>query len=199
MNRKIIISTLISTFVLQGCIEQFERSESVEKRIMETKQMVSKRVKTVKIESVANQISLGDTSLFYLQQGRDPFIATGFFKSLVERGIPTKSSGVIPQRLKEDPSRPKGYRPGPLEKYEIGGVAMIGVMSLMNGETAALIDVGQNKIMMLKKGDYIGRDFGIVTKITEKSVLIEEKFGSTNRADPDAWIVLPNKIDLKIK
>ena len=125
-------------------------------------------------------------------------MATGFFKGLFNYGdFNVVSNSKV--RLKEDPSRPKGYRPGPFERYEVGGVTMIGVMSLMDGETAALIDVGQNKIMMLKKGDYIGRDFGKVTEITEKSVLIEEKFGSTNREDPDAWIVLPNKIDLKIK
>lgn len=198
MNKKMIISILVSTTILQGCIEQFERSAPVEERIMETKQSVAQRVKSIKIESVANQISLGDTSLFYLQQGRDPFVATGFFKGLFNYGdFNVVSNSKI--RLKEDPSRPKGYRPGPFERYEVGGVTMIGVMSLMDGETAALIDVGQNKIMMLKKGDYIGRDFGKVTEITEKSVLIEEKFGSTSRDDPDAWIVLPNKIDLKIK
>ena len=198
MNKKILISVLVSTVVLQGCIEQFERSAPVEERIMETKQAVTQRVKSIKIESVANQISLGDTSLFYLQQGRDPFVATGFFKGLFNYGdFNVVSNSKV--RLKEDPSRPKGYRPGPFEKYEVGGVSMIGVMSLLDGETAALIDVGQNKIMMLKKGDYIGRDFGVVTDITEKSVLIEEKFGSTSREDPDAWIVLPNKIDLKIK
>lgn len=198
MNKKIIISVLMSTLILQGCVEQFERSIPVEERIMETKQSVNQRVRLIKIESVANQISLGDTSLFYLQQGRDPFVASGFFKGLFNYGdFNIASSSTV--RLKEDPSRPKGYRPGPFEKYEIGGVTMIGVMSLVNGETAALIDVGQNKIMMLKKGDYIGRDFGMVTGITEKSVLIEEKFGSTNREDPDAWIVMPNKIDLKIK
>lgn len=198
MNKKMIISMLVSTVILQGCIEQFERSAPVEERIMETKQSVAQRVKSIKIESVANQISLGDTSLFYLQQGRDPFVATGFFKGLFNYGdFNVVSNSKV--RLKEDPSRPKGYRPGPFERYEVGGVSMIGVMSLMDGETAALIDVGQNKIMMLKKGDYIGRDFGKVTEITEKSVLIEEKFGSTNREDPDAWIVLPNKIDLKIK
>lgn len=198
MNKKIVISILISIVVLQGCIEQFERSAPVEERIMETKQSVAQRVKSIKIATVVDQISLGDTSLFYLQQGRDPFVATGFFKGLFNYGdfnVITNSK----VRLKEDPSRPKGYRPGPFEKYEVGGVTMIGVMSLMDGETAALIDVGQNKIMMLKKGDYIGRDFGKVMDITEKSVLIEEKFGSTSRDDPDAWIVLPNKIDLKIK
>lgn len=197
MNKQMIISILISTVILQGCIEQFERSAPVEERIMETKQSVAQRVKSIKIITVADQISLGDTSLFYLQQGRDPFVATGFFKGLFNYGFDVVTNSKV--RLKEDPSRPKGYRPGPFERYEVGGVTMIGVMSLIDGETAALIDVGQNKIMMLKKGDYIGRDFGKVTEITEKSVLIEEKFGSTNRDDPDAWIVLPNKIDLKIK
>lgn len=198
MNKKIMIGVLVSTCVLQGCIEQFERSVPVEERIIETKQSVAQKVRSIKIESVANQVSLGDTSLFYLQQGRDPFVATGFFKGLFNYGdYNVISNSKV--RLKEDPSRTQGYKPGPFEKYEIGGVTMIGVMSLMNGETAALIDVGQNKIMMLKKGDYIGRDFGMVTDITEKSVIVEEKFGSMNREDPDAWIVLPNRIDLKIK
>lgn len=198
MNKKIIVSVLVSTVVLQGCLEQFERSRPIEERIMETKQAVRQKVKARNFESIANRISLGDTSLFYLQQGRDPFVATGFFKGIFDYGE-YAVGGSSTVRLKEDPSRPKGYKPGPFEKYELGGVTMIGMMALDNGETAALIDVGNNKIMMLRKGDYIGRDFGVVTDIDEKSVSIEEKFGSVNREDPDAWIVVPNKIDLKIK
>ncbi len=198
MNNKIIITMLVSTFILQGCLESFEESAPIDQRIMETKQRVQQSVRAKQIESVANNINLGDTSLFYLQQGRDPFVATGFFKGFFSYGdINIDSSSKV--RLKEDPSRPQGYKPGPFEKYELSNLSMIGVMSLANGETAALIDVGQNKIMMLKVNDYIGRDFGKVTDITEKTVFIEEKFGSINKDDSDAWIVLPNKIDLKIK
>lgn len=61
MNKKIMISVLVSTCILQGCIEQFERSGPVEERIMETKQSVAQKVRSIKIESVANQVSLGDT------------------------------------------------------------------------------------------------------------------------------------------
>lgn len=198
MNKKIIISVLVSTILLQGCLEQFEESTPIEQRIIETKQNVSQKVRARQIESVANRVSLGDTSLFYLQQGRDPFVATGFFKGFFSYGdINIASSSKV--RLKDDPSRPAGYKPGPFEKYELSGLSMIGVMSLANGETAALIDVGQNKIMMIRIGDYIGKDHGKVTDISEKSVTMEEKFGSINRDDPDAWVVLPNKIDLKIK
>lgn len=198
MNKKMIISVLLMSAILQGCIEQFESPVPIEDRVLETKQSVAQRVKTIKIDTVADKMSLGDSSLFYIQQGRDPFIATGFFKGFFQYGFNVVLETKV--RLKEDPSRPKGYRPGPFEKYELNSMSMIGVMSLANGETAALIDVGQNKIMMLKKGDYIGRDFGIVTDITEKAVLIDEKFGSMNREDSGAaWIVLPNKIELKIK
>lgn len=198
MNNKIIISILFTSVLLQGCLESFEESTPIDQRILETKQRVHRTVSAKQIESVANNISLGDTSLFYLQQARDPFVATGFFKGFFTYGdINVDSSSKV--RLKEDPSRPQGYKPGPFEKYELSSLAMIGVMSLANGETAALIDVGQNKIMMLRVGDYIGRDFGKVTDITEKSVSIEEKFGSINKDDSQAWIVLPNKIDLKIK
>ncbi len=198
MNNKIIISILFTSILLQGCLENFEESAPIDQRILETKQRVNQIVRAKHIESVANNVSLGDTSLFYLQQGRDPFVATGFFKGFFTYGdINVDSSSKV--RLKEDPSRSPGYKPGPFEKYELSSLTMIGVMSLANGETAALIDVGQNKIMMLKIGDYIGRDFGRVTDITEKSVFVEEKFGSINKDDSQAWIVLPNKIDLKIK
>lgn len=198
MNKKIMLSILASSIILQGCIEQFERSAPIEERIMETKQAVTQKVRARQIESVTNQLSLGDTTLFYLQQGRDPFVAAGFFKDIFDDGFQV-AGGPTLVRLKEDPSRPKGYKPGPFEKYELNGLTMIGVMSLVNGKTAALIDVGQNKIMMLNEGDYIGKDSGRVTNITEKAVFIEEKFGAPTKDEPDAWTELPNKIDLKIK
>lgn len=197
MKKKNIFYTLIPLVILQGCFEHFEESAPIDQLIMETKQSVNQRVRARKIESVANAVNLDQTSLFYLQQGRDPFTPAGFFRAFFTKDSVVPLASKV--RLLEDPTRPKGYKPGPFEKYDLNGINMIGVMSLANGETAALIDVGNNKIMMLRKGDYIGRDFGLVTDISEKMISIEEKFGSANRDDPDAWIVLPNKIDLRIK
>ena len=38
MNKKIMMSIVVSSVLLQGCIDQFERSVPVEERIMETNQ-----------------------------------------------------------------------------------------------------------------------------------------------------------------
>lgn len=197
MNPK-IMTVLVSAFILQGCFEQFERGEPVEERIMDTKQSVALKVKSRKFDSIANSLDMGDTTLFYIAQGRDPFVASGSFKGVFDYGdfdIAVQSK----VRLKHDPERPEGYKPGPLEKYELDNLKMIGVISLQNGETAALIDDGKGKIIMARVGDYIGRDFGRINKITERDIFIDEKFAPGNKEDPNAWVSAPNKISLKIK
>lgn len=195
---KNIFSVAVFSLVLHGCFDQYERNKSVEERVMETKQTVSQKVRRQKTDPIPTVTGVTDNALIYLPQGRDPFIAMGVFGNLIKWG---EWKDVAPQRVRiaRDPSRPADYKAGPFEKYDIEQLTMIGVMSQPNGATAALIDVGNNRIMMVHKGDYIGKDHGLIKEITENKVLIDEKFSAATKTNPDAWMVLPNEIRLKIK
>ena len=59
-----------------------------------------------------------------------------------------------------------------LEKYPIESLKMIGYMNV-NKQPMAVIQV-EDKVKQVKMGDYIGLDFGMVTKITDKDVELRE-------------------------
>lgn len=59
-----------------------------------------------------------------------------------------------------------------LEKYPIESLKMIGFMNV-NNRPMAVIQAEQN-VKQVKVGDYMGFDFGMVTKITETEVTLRE-------------------------
>lgn len=59
-----------------------------------------------------------------------------------------------------------------LEKYPLESVKMIGYLNV-NNRPIAVIQAEQN-IKQVKVGDYIGLDFGMVTRITETEVSLRE-------------------------
>ncbi|MGE5472413.1 MAG: pilus assembly protein PilP [Bacteroidota bacterium] len=59
-----------------------------------------------------------------------------------------------------------------LEKYPIESLKMIGYLNV-NKQPMAVIQV-EDKVKQVKVGDYIGLDFGMVTKITDKDLELRE-------------------------
>lgn len=59
-----------------------------------------------------------------------------------------------------------------LEKYPLESFKMIGYLNV-NRQPIAAIQV-QDKVKQVKVGDYMGLDFGMVTKITDSEVLLRE-------------------------
>jgi len=59
-----------------------------------------------------------------------------------------------------------------LEKYPIESLKMIGYMNV-NNRPLAVIQV-DDKVKQIKVGDYVGLDFGMVTKISDKEVELRE-------------------------
>ena len=59
-----------------------------------------------------------------------------------------------------------------LEKYPVESLKMIGYLNI-NRRPIAMIQV-ENKVKQVKVGDYVGLDFGLVTQVTEKEVLLRE-------------------------
>lgn len=59
-----------------------------------------------------------------------------------------------------------------LEKYPVESLKMIGYMNV-NKQPIAVIQV-EDKVKQVKLGDYIGLDFGMVTKISDKEIELRE-------------------------
>lgn len=59
-----------------------------------------------------------------------------------------------------------------LEKYPLESLKMIGYMNV-NNSPMAVMQV-EDKVKQIKQGDYIGLDFGMVTKITENEIQLRE-------------------------
>lgn len=59
-----------------------------------------------------------------------------------------------------------------LEKYPIESLRMIGYLNVNNRPMAAI--QAEQHVKQVKVGDYVGLDFGMVTKITEKEVTLRE-------------------------
>ena len=59
-----------------------------------------------------------------------------------------------------------------LEKYPVESLKMIGYLNIKR-RPIAVIQV-ENKVKQVKVGDYVGLDFGLVTQVTEKEVLLRE-------------------------
>jgi type IV pilus assembly protein PilP len=59
-----------------------------------------------------------------------------------------------------------------LEKYPIESLKMIGYLNV-NNRPMAVIQV-DDKVKQVKVGDYIGLDFGMVTRVTDKDVELRE-------------------------
>lgn len=71
--------------------------------------------------------------------------------------------------LQPDLNRPKE----PLEAFSLETLKMVGVLS-QNGVINAVIKTPDNAIYHIKKGNYVGQNFGLVTQITDGEVTLRE-------------------------
>lgn len=68
-----------------------------------------------------------------------------------------------------DLSRPKG----PLEQYPLDGLRMVGTLS-KGGMQYALVRTPENTLFRVKRGDFVGQNFGLVISITDASIELRE-------------------------
>lgn len=100
-------------------------------------------------------------------------------EALVE---PFKSSKIEPESKRgkgggkggvfEPDFEARDLRNSLLEKYPIESLKMIGYLNV-NGQPIGVIQV-ENKVKQVKVGEYVGLDFGMVTRITDKEVVLRE-------------------------
>jgi type IV pilus assembly protein PilP len=79
------------------------------------------------------------------------------------------STGGSGGGMQPDLNRPKE----PLEAYSLETLKMVGMMS-NKGEVNAVIRTPDKAVYHVKKGNYIGQNFGLVTQITDSEVTLRE-------------------------
>ena len=78
------------------------------------------------------------------------------------------ASAVSGSKLAPDPNRPKE----PLEAFPLESIQMLGTIT-QNRETFALVKAGPN-LYRVKKGNYMGQNFGVITGIDEVQIALKE-------------------------
>lgn len=102
-----------------------------------------------------------------------PFPVVAYSSSaLIE---PFKVSRIEPERkasgggaLRPDPDR----RREPLEAYPLESLRMVGV--LMQGNVAHALIQADRSLHQVKRGNYLGQDYGVVTSVDESGVTLRE-------------------------
>ena len=82
---------------------------------------------------------------------------------VAKTGVASSGSKLAP-----DPNRPKE----PLEAFPLESIQMLGTIT-QSKETFALVKAGPN-LYRVKKGNYMGQNFGVITEIDEAQVSLKE-------------------------
>ena len=93
----------------------------------------------------------------------DPFVPGRIVVAQASAGGGGGGGGVQP-----DLSRPKE----PLESFSMESIQMVGTLS-QNQEVYALVKAGAN-LFRVKKGNYMGQNFGVITAIDEGQISVKE-------------------------
>ena len=100
----------------------------------------------------------------YKAEGQlDPFQA-----SRIEAGQATSTKGPANSRLAAEQNRPKE----PLESYPLEGIRMVGTLT-QGQETFAIVRAGPN-LFRVKKGNYMGQNFGVINAIDDGQISVKE-------------------------
>lgn len=91
--------------------------------------------------------------------------------------------------LQPNVSRPKE----PLEAYPLESLKFVGMLS-KNKSSFALIKTPDNVIQQVKVGNYLGPNFGLVTKIDDNAIEIKEIIQDDLSGD---WVERPASINLQ--
>jgi type IV pilus assembly protein PilP len=100
-----------------------------------------------------------------------PYTAEGQIDPFRPERIDVAGAGgrqAIASKLAPDPNRPKE----PLEGFPLESIQMLGTIT-QNREVFALVKAGPN-LYRVKKGNYMGQNFGVVTGIDESQINLKE-------------------------
>jgi type IV pilus assembly protein PilP len=124
-----------------------------------------------------------DPQAYMGNEGIDPF---GSQKLIAAAGPSSKTSSTLL-------SAAQAHRPEPLEAYPLDSMTMVGAM-IQGGRAHALLKV-ENLLHDVKVGDWIGQNYGRITKITEQEVTLSE----TVQDASGEWIERTSTLQLQEK
>ena len=101
-----------------------------------------------------------------------PYTAEGqvdpFRTERIEVASAGRATGASVALIEEQKKRP----PEPLEAFPLESIQMLGTITQKN-ETFALVKAGPN-LYRVKKGNYLGQNFGVITAIDEAQISLKE-------------------------
>src|SRR6267378_3224062 len=99
-----------------------------------------------------------------------PYTAEGQIDPFRPERIDVAAAGTRASvsKLAPDPNRPKE----PLESFPLESIQMLGTIT-QNKEVFALVKAGPN-LYRVRKGNYLGQNFGVVTAIDEGAINLKE-------------------------
>jgi type IV pilus assembly protein PilP len=101
----------------------------------------------------------------YTAEGQvDPFRPERIEVQQAGRAAPSATAGLIEEQKKRPPE--------PLEAFPLEAITMLGTIT-QNEETFALVKAGPN-LYRVKKGNYMGQNFGVITAIDEAQINLKE-------------------------
>jgi type IV pilus assembly protein PilP len=81
---------------------------------------------------------------------------------------------TAPEAEQEDPNKPERIRQTPLERIDLSQLTLVGVIKFPSGYKA-IVEEQSGKGYVIKKGTYIGTNYGQVTEIQNDRIMIQEK------------------------
>jgi len=101
----------------------------------------------------------------YTAEGQvDPFRPERIEVAAAGRAAPSANASLVDEQKKRPPE--------PLEAFPLESIQMLGTIT-QNQETFALVKAGPN-LYRVKKGNYMGQNFGVITAIDEAQISLKE-------------------------
>lgn len=91
---------------------------------------------------------------------------------------PFQTARLDPEKRDSKRKEHETRRKEPLEAYPLETLKMVGMM-MMNGKPVALVQADRT-VHQIKAGNYLGQNFGVITKITENDLTLKELVEDAN-------------------
>jgi len=155
----------VTTLVLQGCGSE----ESLDEWMLREQSSAKGTVEPLPLLTA----EIEEPPIVFDLNGLDPF------SYLRLKQVPNAGS--------VDMTRPKQY----LEQFGLDQLTMVGSV-IDNNVNYALIKVQEGSVYKVKIGDYLGQNYGKVTRITERRV----DFDETQENEKGDWVSKPNYLTI---
>lgn len=96
---------------------------------------------------------------------------------------------VTDPNIKPDLNRSREY----LEQFSLDALSMVGTLALKDGQIFALVGDTQGQISKVTAGNYLGQNYGKVTRITELAIELTEIVPDGG----EGWLERPRTLALK--